>query len=368
MSGRDVDMHGGAAKGANRLLASVAALTARARGREMAALRTVLRGDSAWLDDRRRWAVGMALRATVVAVEEEIRAVAVPQLLSIGEETLAERVETLPTVADRVISEDSESNRRVAAEVVAVTRLRLLGSAIPPQAPEHHDQPSLLARLAERDHMMVTPAAMALLKAEADADNGDGSGPVILPEPIRGPLVWRVAAAIRLAIRSSGKMEADALDLALCDGARRSIDNHSEDIDAEEAAMRLAATLEAAGESLVEMIDQSLADRRISLFTALLAWALRVEFSAIRDLIFDDMGNGLWVAMRAADLPRDMIARAAFLLSEAGSRHDIEALADTLDTLMEIAPDDARAALAHLTLDSEYRHALRALAPKWVGW
>lgn len=368
MSDHRVDTRHGATPGATRLLASAAALPGRAPGREMAALRTVLRNDAGWLDDRRRWAVGVALRGTIIGVENEIRAVAEALLLGQGEESIAERIRSLHSIADRVIADDSEPNRRVAAEVVAVTRLRLLGDAIPPRAPDRPDQPSLLARLVEHDDAAVVTAARALLRADARAPHEDAATAILLPEAVRIPLVWRVAAAIRLAIRSSDRAEAALLDHALCDAARRQIDDHRGGIGAEEAAMRLSAALDAGSDALPGLLDDALADCRITLFAALLAWALQTEFSAIRELVFDDVDNGLWVAMRAADLPRDMIARAAFLLSEAGSRHDIELFADALDTLMAITPEEARAALTHLALDPEYRHAVRALAPKWLGW
>jgi hypothetical protein len=97
------------------------------------------------------------------------------------------------------------------------------------------------------------------------------------------------------------------------------------------------------------------------LFIALLGHALGVPYALARDLVLDPAGERLWLALRALEIGREGVAQIGYALSEADPRRDLEKFADTLDTIAGIAPAEARAALAPLKLDPDYRAALIAL-------
>ena len=126
--------------------------------------------------------------------------------------------------------------------------------------------------------------------------------------------------------------------------------------------MRLAAAMDARPNELAAVLVESIGDRRLSLFVAVLAQALGIAFDQVRAITLDPEGDRLWLALRAIDLDRPTIARIGLALSEADPRRDIESFADALDDIMAIGAEDARAALAPLALNRDFRLALRALA------
>ena len=100
----------------------------------------------------------------------------------------------------------------------------------------------------------------------------------------------------------------------------------------------------------------------MSLFVAVLARSIGLDFAEAQALVLEPDGDRLWLALRAAQLDRPTIARVALTLAEADPRRDIEAFADELDRLAVVEPADARLALAPETLQREFRAAIRALA------
>lgn len=202
-----------------------------------------------------------------------------------------------------------------------------------------------------------------MLIAESRRRGGEGGAlaGTDLPAELHHKLVWLVAAALRERHAAMAGDAIDTLDRALSEAAHRSLAAHDEGDRVEAAAMRLAAAIDAQPRELPEMLNEALGDRRVALFTALIAHALGLRHEIARELVFDPAGDRLWLALRAIDLPRTAIARIGYALSEADPRRDLESFADALDAIMGIAPDTARAALAPLRLDADYRSAMLAL-------
>jgi hypothetical protein len=98
------------------------------------------------------------------------------------------------------------------------------------------------------------------------------------------------------------------------------------------------------------------------LFTSLLARAGRLEQDQVRHLVVDPHGDLLVLLLHAAGVARADIARIGVALAEADSRRDLERLADAVDWAVAHDRAAARAALAPLALDRDFRAAVRLLA------
>ena len=153
-----------------------------------------------------------------------------------------------------------------------------------------------------------------------------------------------------------------ASDQAITDAALRSLSAHDEGDRPEAVATRLAAAIDARPEELASLLVESLGDRRLSLFVAVLALAIGVDFDQARAITLEPEGDRLWLALRAANLDRPTIARIGLALSDADPRRDIEDFADALDAIAAVPVAEARAALASLALHRDFRAAMRALA------
>jgi hypothetical protein len=205
---------------------------------------------------------------------------------------------------------------------------------------------------------------MAVLIAESRRRGSPESGQLAqteLPAELHHRLVWWVAAALRERAAQDAEGNVDALDRALSDAAQRSLAAYDEGDRLEAAAMRFAAAIDAQPGELPELLVESLGDRRIVLFTALLAHAMGVGYPLARDIVLDTDADRLWLAFRALDLTRDTIAKVGYALCEADPRRDLEAFADTLDAIAAIGAIEARNALAPMKLHPDYRAAVLSL-------
>ena len=110
------------------------------------------------------------------------------------------------------------------------------------------------------------------------------------------------------------------------------------------------------------LLVEALGDRRLTLMVALLARALSIDADVARSLVTEPDDDRLWVAMRAAGLSREQIARIALSLSDADPLRDIEVFAGRLDAIAAMTPAAAAAAIAPLASPRELRLASRALA------
>ena len=253
-------------------------------------------------------------------------------------------------------------DRLLIDELLAQVRCDLIAERLSPAAATP-EQASLLVRLAEVDDGVVAAAARALLSAEtrrrAAAEQG-GVVTGILPAERHHQLVWWVAAAIREAqVVAAG--EDEGIDRAIVEAAQRNLAAHDEGQRPEAAAVRLAAAIDARAHEVGELLVETLGDRRLLLFAAVLARAVDLDFEGARAVVLEPEGDRLWLALRAAGLDRSTIARIALALADADPRRDIEAFADDLDAIAAVSPEAARAGLAPLTLHHDLRLAIAAL-------
>lgn len=314
-------------------------------------------GDAGRLDDRIRLALGAAVRGAVVVVEQAIRRHAARLLADRGAPDQAEALLTARVdVVGKLLRAGLLHDEELMGELLARVRQDLLAEVLPVVV-GGPDEPSLIVRLASAPDAVVARAASALLVADArrrDAWQNGAPESSDLPAELHHRLVWWVAAAIR---------DADAdTDRAIVEAALRSVAAHDEGERADAVAMRLAAALEPRPAELPDLLVEAIGDRRLGLFTALLAHATGMPHDAARAITLETDDDRLWLALRAVDMPRAAIARIGLALSEADPARDVEAFADELDAIAAIEPARARAALVLLTLHRDFRAAIRALA------
>ena len=240
------------------------------------------------------------------------------------------------------------------AELVAQVRQQLLAEALPIESMAG-DAPSLLVRLIEAPDRIVAASARAVLAAEGRARMVEADGEVIaLPGAVRRNLVWTVAAALR-------QGDDAGLDRALAQAAERVLAAHGESESPGAAVLRLAEAIDARPAELPALLLESLSDRQLGLFIALLAHATGIEHDELRDIVLEPEGDRLWLVLRSLDLGRTAVARIGLALSEADGRRDVDGFADALDAIMAIPAADARRAISTLGLPRAFREAMARL-------
>lgn len=362
MSDPNVDMSDGATdRGARTLLAHVAGADAAAFRGLATAIDDFFLPESHRLDERTRVGLSRLLRALVDTVEGEIRDHGVRQLQVQGEIALADALAGADGVFTALCDSGLLRDRELMGELIAQVRQELLASGMPVQAHDDPERPSLINRFVQHPDRVLAQSAMGVLIAESRRRSLPEAGPLPqtdLPAELHHKLVWWVAAALRLRVAAE---DIATLDRVLAEAAQRSLAAHDEGDRVEAAVMRLAVAIDAQPDELPELLNEALGDRRVTLFAGLLAHALGVDYTVARSLALDAGSGRLWVALRALDLDREAIARLGLALTEADPRRDIEAFAETLDTIMAVEVEDARAALAGLRLPGDYRAAVQAL-------
>lgn len=344
---------------------SVAALTARARGadaraaaRLAGAVDDFFLAEDARLDDRSRLLLARVIAGVIAGVEADVRRHAARLLSARGAVSLAEAMLAPGPVADRLTRAGLLRDAELMEELLGRVRQGLITDSLP-TAISGPDQPSLLVRLAELPDSIVAAAASALLVAEARRKNAGEAGITVsgdLPADLYHRLVWWVAAAVRA--ETGASVEGDR---AIGQAAERALAAHDEGDQVESVAMRLAAAIDAQAEELAPLLIETLGDRRLSLFIAILAHHLGLDFAQARAVVLDPEGDRLWLALRAAGLDRPTIARIGLSLADADPARDLEAFADLLDTVVAVEPDVGRATLAPLLLPRDFRRAIDAL-------
>lgn len=350
--------------GAIRLLARAVAADARAHARLKAAIDDIFLPADARLDDRTRAAIDTTFAALVAAIEGELREHGARLLRARDDETLAATLgEPVGIVAARLWQAGLPRDPDFMRELIARVRLDLLAELLPDAAvavtTDGADRPSLLPRLAEHADRVVAASATAVLVADNRRRSADRGGRTDLPAELHHKLVWWVAAALREPL--AGQRDVARLDRALAEAAQRNLGAQDEGERLEAVTMRLAAALDPAPQELPDLLIEALGDRRVALFVALLARALKVPFDAAREIVLDPAGERLWLACRALDLSREVIARIGLSLADGDGHRDLERFADELDQIAAIAVDTAQAAVAPLKLHPDYRAALDAL-------
>ena len=304
--------------------------------------------EDARLDDRTRLALADRLGRAVGDIEADLRRQAARLLAARGGTAAADSLlaERSTRALERLNGAGLLRDEALIGELLAQVRFAALAEALP-VAPSA-DGTSLLVRLMAIPDRVVATAAKALLAAEARDDG-------VLPAELHHRLAWQVAAAVR-----PTTPDADA-DRAIAEATLRSLGAHDEGERAEAVASRLALAIDARPDELAPLLIEALGDRRLHLFTAVLAHAIGIDFEQARAVMLEPEGERLWLALRAAQLDRATIARIALALSQADPRRDIDLLAGQLDRIAAVEPADARRALAPETLHRDFRAAIAAL-------
>lgn len=366
MSSNRGDRDDGTPRDASQLLARGADDDVRADRRIMAALDDFLIDDGARLDDRLRSDVATLLCGLVDAVEAELRQYAARQLAGRGFDALstamAGKAPIVHAGLDRAwLLED----RVLLRELLARAGERRLGEELAGMATERGDRASLLVRLTTHADGVVSAAAAATMVADARRrSSGEADLPMRsdLPAELHHRLVWRTAAVLRDRFGPMSDVGMVVLDRALTDAALRSLAAHDEGDRLEAAVMRLAAALGATGDELAGLLVESIDDRRLSLFTALLAHGFGSSYDAMREIILDPGSDRLWLVLRVVALGRTDIARIGLAICDADPRRDVEAFAERIDAIVAISPSEAAEALATARLHHDFRRAVIALA------
>lgn len=313
------------------------------------------------IDDRTAARLDATMRATVASVESEIRDHAARLLTSRGQAAVAQGLRAVGSTFERVQRAGLFRDPVLFGELFARVRLDTIGRALPTMVIEVGDRPTMISRLAQASDRLVAAAAVAMLAAQARRGSVIEGGPVAvdLVRPLHARIAWWVAAALRDAAEVGDSIA--ALDAALAESVRRAIDAQGELVPMEIAAMRLAQAIDAQGDEVPALLTEAIGDGRLVLFVALVARASGLAFDRVRDLVIDADGARLWVVLRALAVDRATIARIGFALAEAEPVRDIERFADQLDSIMGVAPEAARVALAPMALDAEYHAAMLAL-------
>jgi len=374
MSNDRSDMNDGIADDASRPRARGPADDVRVDRLTAAAIDDFLTQDEARLGDELRSVIGMMARATIGAIEAALRQHSARLLGGRGEPGIATAIADGPAIIhDRLITAGAAADRPVLRELLARAREQQLAAALPSAtagrdlsgAAGGSERPSLLVRLAANPDGVIANAATAMLIADAhrrSISEPEAQQRSDLPAELQHRLVWRAAAVLRQEFADRAGNTIDTLDRALTEAAQRCLAAHDEGDRLESCAMRLASAMAISSEELGPMLAETLSDRRVALFTALLAHPLGLSYEAAREVLLDPVAERLWLALRALGLDRATIAGIGLALCEADPRRDVDAFADRLDAIMAIAPADARRALATLRLHPDFRAAVIALA------
>lgn len=310
------------------------------------------------LDDRTRATTLRLAEATIGATEQQISGDAARALIAVGRREAAavlgsNRSLAWPRLLDAGLMRDTD----VIRALIAQARVDLLDESLAAlRAPDAG--PTLVTMLIEHGDAAQRAAASEYLLADGMRRVGAEGRHAVLPAAVQARIIWWVAAALRERLGAAGGVAADA---ALCEAAQHRIARAGA-AQMSDVATRLVRALAPTDANRGRLMIHALASARTPLFAALLAEAIGVDAETALSLVLDSASDRLWLALRAAGLNRDAIARAGFLLSEADRERDLTMLIEVLDPLGALEPAAAAEAIAALRLPGDFRAAARALA------
>ncbi|MEH3037391.1 MAG: DUF2336 domain-containing protein [Sphingomonas adhaesiva] len=311
------------------------------------------------LDERTRATVAALLEATVAAAEREIAGHAARLLATRGAGEAAQRLNAnhslaLPRLAASGLLRDAD----LMAELIAQARIDLIDAAlIANRAPG--SRATLLTRLAESRDGVIRSRAVTYMVADSRRRMPNAARRADLPVALHRRLAWWIAAALREQLDAFAD---PAIDRALVEATQRSLSVHEEGDRIAMLAASLAAAIAPEVTDLPPLMVDALVEGKLALFVALLAQAAGVDPAEARGLVLDVDSERLWLALRGVGLARADIARIGWLLCEADAWRDAETLADMLGPVGALESEAAAQVVAPLTLDADYRAAIRALA------
>lgn len=243
-------------------------------------------------------------------------------------------------------------DRALVGAVIEEARLALIDDAlVANRAPD--ETPMLLARLSDHLDPVVRDRAAAYLLAESRRARAPVRSPE-LPQDVAHRLGWTVAALLA----HGAPIEATR---ALCDAAQDHLATIDTDTRTRTSARLLASALATDTDDLAALLLEALAEGRLMLFAGLVAEAAGLDMAEATAASLDAEPDVLLTILRAVGVERDGLARIGLRLADADRARDAEALADVVDAVAAIAPDQAAALVAPLALDAGFRAAVRRL-------
>lgn len=309
------------------------------------------------LDDRvRAWALAMR-DGLVTSVERDMRLFIAPRLAD--EHELAASLSSASVAIALPMLTDTQALRHSAFAAILLRRAgeAVLGAHI---ARPDADSPAPFVADPEPG---IAQAGMALLIADSQRRDRFGAPALLLDDlsaELAAWLVWRVAAALRhylIAVHDIADADADAL---LNEAARSILSAHDEGRGLHATAARLASRLSAGNRIDGRLLEALASGGHIPAFAAALAAAARLPHDEVWSLIADPAQGRLATLLRAVDLGRTEAAAILLVLHEG----DAGANVDAFDALTVRA---ARAAIAPLALDGDYRAAIAAIDTALAG-
>lgn len=332
------------------LSARVASARMRTALRRAGAVADLRLDDDARLTERIRFEVTARLRTLVETIARDL----LRQVERLTDDGAAASELRPSDIFDRLRRAECLTDPDLVTELVAQIRQALLTEALPIESIAG-DAPSLLVRLTEAPDRIVAAAARGVLVAEGRIRVAGLEGEAVaLPTDHYHALVWTVAAALR-------DGDDPARDKALVQAAERMLAAPDAEDHPFAATMRLAGAIDARAAELPELLVESLSDRQLGLFIALLTHATGIEIDVVREIVLEPEGDRLWLVLRALEMDRATIARIGLSLCEADGRRDVDGFADAIEAIVAIPPEDARRAIASLRLPRPFRRAMERL-------
>ncbi len=340
------------------LLTRAANAARRADARLTKAIEDFLLGRGDRLDDRARAALDVSLGAILRSTEQGLRDQASYHLAINGHEA-KDALGVPGTAARRLADSGLLRGRKLIAELMSQVQQELLEGTLRSNRPPG-TAPNLLIRLMGSADAAVASAASAYQLAVLHRIDSDATPAHQLPEFLYRQLVWDLAAATR-AGAPNGAIPQHVIDEALQSASHQMLAVHDEAPRLDKVALQLAGALATSPAEIEDCLVVAVEEGQLSLFVALLAQPLSIDFAEARAIVLDPDGDRLWLGLRALDVDRATIARIGLALADADPRRDIDAFADEIDAIAAIPSDRAKEALAPLTLDRDFRAALSDL-------
>ncbi len=321
------------------------------RGR--AALADFRIDDADRLTDRTRATLSLTLQALAAGLAADLWQRARSRL---GSGTTAPGRIATNAVYRRLVTSGVLTDDGLVSELLGRIRQAEIADALSPIASDPA-RPSLLVRLVDAPDATVADLARGLLSAEAYRRD-DAAGPGLgLPDGIYRRVVWWVAAAVRAEVEAT-----PAIDRAIGEAAAHIIGLHDDADTVEAAAARLAAAIDARPGELEPLLIESLADRQLALFIAVVARAGGLDYSAAREVILEPPTDRSLLLFLSLGLNRRALAQIALAITDADPRRDADTLPDQVDEAMSVPLAVIDTILSPLRLHPDFRDAIDDLA------
>lgn len=232
------------------------------------------------------------------------------------------------------------------------------------------DADDLLAELVRHENEAIAGEAMALLIARSrrfDRFQEPLLGQSDLPAELQHRLVWMIAAALRQYMVQQHHIPSGAADAAISEAAGGMIAAYDEGQTLEACCMRLARSLQRAGQlegaDLARMLEEGL----LPLFVAGIAVRCSLDYAPCWEVFSDPQGRGPALLFRSGGLARAEAAAILLTLNSRGrlfSSVEGDAAAAQLDLFDATTRDAAVEVLRLWQIDPGYRAAIARLSTR----